>query len=289
MNLKLATFVVVARPAPSEREEGKPMHRQTSALLVTVAIAGLAGVLLAAPPSRAGRATHSVARRCASLQGVLAFHGHASISFSKSATGDDAQHGGAKSVALQHSASALVVNLTPSVVSKYEHGRYVFFAGKATGGEITVKDTYAGTTQKGELNYDNAASTTLPNPATLIFDRVACKYVFQVGYAVKAAFSGDDALRPYTTLSGSAVGLRYEIPPGLQLHNADYPDAGGTACQDPIQTGQACYLFNGGWSHEFSTLFKCHSLTPQNGCATGDTPTGNAIFSWSLSPVYAKH
>jgi hypothetical protein len=210
------------------------------------------------------------------------------MSFSKSASGDDAQHGGVKSIALNRSAYALVVNLTPKVVSKYEHGRYVFFAAKATGGEISVKDTNAGTTQKGELSYDGALSTRFPNSATLIFDLVACKYVFEVGYAVKAKFTGDDALRPYTTVSGSAVGLRYGIPADLQLHNADYPDAGGAACQDPIQTGDACFSFTGGWSHDFTTLFKCHSLTAQGGCATDDKPAGNAIFTWSLSPVYAK-
>jgi hypothetical protein len=218
----------------------------------------------------------------------LAFHGHASISFNKSASGDDLQHGGAESIALKRSAFALAVNLTPKVVSKYENGRYVFCAGKATGGEVSVKDTYVGTTVKGELSYDGPVSTTFPNAATLIFDRVACKYVFEVGYAVRAAFTGDDALRPYTTVSGSAVGLRYGIPASLQLHGVDYPDAGGAACQDPIQTGNACFSFTGGWSQEFTTLFKCNSLTPQGGCATDDKPAGGAIFSWSLSPVYAK-
>jgi hypothetical protein len=265
------------------------MHRQTSALLLTVAIAGLAGTLLVAPPSRAGRATHSAARGCASLQGLLAFHGHASIEFSKSASGDDLKHGGAESVAVHRDAYALVINLTPKIVSTYESGRYVFFAGKATGGEITVKDTWDGTTQHGALHYDGAVSTALPNPgATLIFDRVACQYVFETGYAVKAKYSGDDALRPYTTVVGSAVGLRYGIPANLQLHNADYPDAGAAACQDPIQTGNACYSFSGGWSHDFATLYKCHSLLPQGNCATDNNPAGNAIFGWSLFPVYAK-
>ena len=162
--------------------------------------------------------------------------------------------------------------------------------GWVRGGHVVVKDDYSTATMHGALTYNGGSSSTIPVLAELVFDRVACQYVFQAGFAVDdATYNGDAPLRPVTRLGAGATSERYHIPANLHLNGGDGPEAGGPGCDNPIVNDKSCYSFSGGWSTDFATLFKCNSLSPESsGCASSDTSVGTATFTWSLTPTYAK-
>jgi len=250
----------------------------------------LAIVVLAVSAWLAASPSNAASKGCASLRGVLSFHGHALLSFSSSASGGGKDQGGQVSITLHRAVEDLQVILTPKVVGKWGSGRYVFFSGRVRGGHVVVKDDYSTDTMQGALTYNGGSSSKIPVLAGLVFDRIACQYVFQAGFAVdNASYNGDASLRPVTRLGAGATSERYHIPANLHLNGGDGPEAGGTGCDDPIVNDKSCYSFSGGWSTDFETLFKCNSLSPEgSGCASSDTSVGTAIFTWSLTPTYAK-
>lgn len=250
----------------------------------------LATVVLVASAWLAASPSDAAPKSCASLQGLLSFHGHVLLSFTSSASGGDKDSGGQVSITLHRAVQDLQVTLTPKVVSKYESGRYIFFSGRVSGGHVVVKDDYSTDTKHGALTYNGGSSSTIPELAELVFDRIACEYVFEAGYAVdSASYNGDAPLRPVARLGAAATSERYHIPANLHLGGGDGPEAGGPGCDDPIVNDKSCYSFSGGWSTDFETLFKCNALSPRaSDCASNDTSVGTAIFTWSLSPTYAK-
>ena len=116
--------------------------------LATIAcLAGASAVALAAP---------SAASACPSLKHVESFHGHASIRFSGTASGEDQSSGGPETVTLHHKVAQAQIKLTDFA---REPGR-ILVAGTVSGGTVTsttatttpVSDTQGPETYSGPIN-----------------------------------------------------------------------------------------------------------------------------------------
>jgi hypothetical protein len=165
----------------------------------------------------------------------------------------------------------------------------VVFTGKASGGGVSVSDTFknTGTMQTGTADYGGAVTNQRPNfgSAALYLATIPCKYQLEVGFGVKTTFSGDPAVQPGAAVTGFAYSQEKHIPNSLKLSGDATPDAYDSGCPgNPFTTGNACYTFGGGWTTDFGTLEQCHSVVASN-CVSREDPVGTAKFSWGLSPT----
>jgi hypothetical protein len=229
------------------------------------------------------------ASACPSLRSVNSFRGHADLGFSATASGQDPGNGGTETVGLSRSVSSVQIRLT---AKKVIGGGVVVFTGKASGGAVSVSDTFnnTGTMQSGAEDYGGPVTNQLPNfgSAELFLNTRSCKYQFEVGLGAETTFSGDAAVQPGATVTGFAYGERRHIPNSLNLSGATTPDVYDNNCPgSPFVTGRACYAFGGGWTTDFDTLKRCHSVVAAN-CGPSGEPLGTATFSWSLQPQSGK-
>lgn len=212
------------------------------------------------------------------------------MNFLATASGQDAGGGGSTTIDLNRNAVHLKINLTRN---KFLSRRgIVAFTGTASGGEVSVKDSYqdTGNGHSGAEHYSGPLKNHTPNSgkAWLYFDTRTCKYQAEAGLNVKATFSGDDAVRPSASVIGLAYSNKKQTPASLKLVGAESPHAYYPSCpRTSIVTGQSCYVLSGGWAGDFALLEQCQSVGGD--CGLNDQQdVGDATFAWKLSPTYKK-
>lgn len=252
---------------------------------LTLVLCTTAAALLVAPVA---------ANACASLAGVKAYHGEASMAFSATASAPDSASGGTQTISLNRTAEELKIDL-PVKVANPTLG-YVEFLGSVTGGDVSVRDTVldsgGGSTTTGEQTY---SGPTLRGPADLTFNTRTCKYSLIVPFGVRAGSTGDFA-EPDPAVDGVAFAPPHHIPGSLQLGGAPVveaydgcPAGSGSvvgALPGPpraIPHAPGCYDIEGGWISDFTLLSQCDGTTADN-CVSGNPPEGTALFSWLLTP-----
>ena len=243
-----------------------------------VAICASVGALTAVP---------AAASACPSLAGVKAFQGHTQLmQFSAQASGPDEPgqpQYGTESVKLARGLTSVNIKLNHKMVTRLG---VVFFTGKASGGNVTVNDTFDDSresTAHSEYNYQHSLSNKRPNfgSATLLLDPKKCKYELTVGFSITAMFNGE--IQGSDTVAGAAYSDREHIPASLKLDGAVAPHAYHGGCSDSLFSGTPCYDFSGGFANDFMTLFDCHSAQAVS-CSSSDGPVGIAHFAWALKP-----
>ena len=247
------------------------------------------GLFAAASPRAARPETPRAAAGCPSLARVASFHGLVnSLSFSGTATGTDPGNGGSQTIGLEREASNLQLKLAAKVTGALPgYGVVTFFTGKSKSGAISAVDTFAntGTGQKGTVN-----AIGLPKvlSAAALFSAKLCAYQLEVTYVVKNRFTGDSAVEPGLSISGSAITPRRPIPASLKLTGAAMIHAyrGGCANSQPPDP-HGCFQFGGDWANDFDTLESCGSVVAVN-CGPPDQPEGTAQIRWNFSPAFAK-
>ena len=258
-------------------------------LVVTICASVAALVVAAAPPAAASA--------CSQVAKVNSYHGQAHMGFDAQASGPDEPgqpQYGTETISLFRSLASVNIDLTHKLVVRNRFtGTHVFFSGKASGGDVTIKDTFDDTienTSHATVSYNGPLKNAFPanfGQAALIFDLDTCQYQLTVSFGVKTQFSGDQAIEPGDTASGGADSHRKHIPASLKLSGVAAPDAYQTCPDNPLVTGKACYAFGGGWTNDFLTLKECHS-TQAVDCGPSDQPVGVATFAWHLSPAFKK-
>jgi hypothetical protein len=252
--------------------------------------------VLAAFPTAAGAAT------CAPKLGqVKGFHGHADAIYNTTASGKDSEEGGYETITQDHEALDLRVDLRKGHRIGRTAKRGILFAGFLTHGDVEIEDTFThtGTGFTGALNYSDPIVTgpMAYGQAHLEFDRRKnkCKYEFGLAFFVQAEFSGDEEIKPFTGVGGSAESGRLHIPGSLKLSREiqlpGLPDCSKSSEYIKKNLQGRCYDWSGGWDSQFNTLATCHSVSGIN-CNPGGVSTGAvgvANMQWSLLPIYKKH
>jgi hypothetical protein len=236
----------------------------------------------------------AAASACPPLGGVKAFTGVAHLGFRAQASGSDEPgepQYGIETIDLSRSAG-LDIKLTHKLVSRLG---VVAFTGTASGGTVTVNDTFddsSDSSAHSAYNYQDPLSNQLPNfgTASLFLDPKKCKYQLTVSFGVRAQSSGE--FQGSDSVGGGATSQPKQIPASLNLGRSvelvqDHPDAYYTCPGDPLLSGKSCYQFSGGFATDFMTLFQCHSSQAVN-CSSSDGPVGTATFAWHLKPSYKK-
>jgi hypothetical protein len=233
----------------------------------------------------------SAASACASLARVKSFHGTAQfMNFSETASGQDAGGGGNTTIDLERDAQSLKVNLTRNTL--LSRSGIIAFTGTASGGQVSVKDSYkdTGSGHSGAEDFSGPLKNKSPNSgkAWLYFDTRTCTYQAEAGFTVKATFTGDETVRPSASVTGLAYGDKRHTPASLKLQGAESPHAYYPSCpRASILAGHSCYVLSGGWAGDFAVLAQCQSAG--GGCGLNDQQSvGNATFAWALSPTYKK-
>ncbi len=229
------------------------------------------------------------ASACASLAGVKSFHGTAHMVFGAAATGEDPGQGGSETITLNRVATGLKINLDERDIGKKDTAFY----GKASGGTVSVGDSFnnSGDGFSGQENYNGPVKNSTPQlgSAEVIIDhrKGMCRYDVVVGYGVTTEFSGDEEVKPTSTVGAAAASGPVSLAESLNL-SGSIPLPATLNCPDetvPLR----CYDFGGGgWTTEFGTLAQCHSVEAVN-CSSDTEPVGSATFGWSLSPTFEKH
>jgi hypothetical protein len=256
------------------------MGSQPGAVRLLVASTAVVPMLAIAPTASAA---------CRSVASVKSFHGNAGLTFSGTESGDDPRNGGTETVSLDREADSLQISLTTR--KALLHGVYVF-TGKATGGTISVTDTFdnTGTTFHGQETYSGPSSTANPNFTTVaaFLSTRTCKYQLQVGFDTATQYSGDPAVQPGASVNGLAYSDRMQIRRDLRLSGSAAPNAYADSCPgNPFLTGQGCYVFGGGRTTDFEGLAECQSVVAVNCGPAG--PRGSAELAWALSPSSGSH
>lgn len=255
---------------------------------VLVLCAATAVLTIAATPS-------ADAKGCSRVAAVKSYHGIVHTEFDAQASGPNESgqpQYGIETITLFRSMQNVDVDLTRKLVANNPHtGRHVIFSGKASGGNLTIKDTFADTVEntQGKSVYSGPVANTLPNfgRATVGFDLDTCRYQVVVSFATKTKFSGDKAISPPLSASGGAFGEAAKVPASLKLNGVSAPDAYQSCPDSPLTTGKACYGFGGGWTTDFMTLKRCNS-TQAVDCSPSGRKVGVATFAWHLSPSFKK-
>lgn len=266
-------------------------YRLPAILVVAAAAAVVASV--AASPSHAGaRGARAGAAPCPGFAHVASYHGVVSASFTATASGSDPGNGGTQTIALDRKATNLKLTLGGKIVSRVPaYAGATFFLGKASGGAVSVGDTFAntGTGFKGSVHGGGPA---VPGAAALALFPSTCRYQFGFSFGAHTSFGGDDAIHPGLSVHGSAYGPSRHIPPSSALKLAGSVQVGvyetcrvSLPYEPPPQDG--CYVAGGGWTTDFATLFFCNSVVAAN-CKPEDEQEGTAHISWSLVPSFGK-
>ncbi len=256
---------------------------------IAVGVVAAAGLLVAST-SRADRPQmQHAAAGCPSLARVASFNALVnSVSFSGSVTGKAPGAGGTETIGLLRDASNLRVTLGGKVAGPLPgFGVVTFFSGKSKTGAVSAKDTFAmsGGGPKGTVN-----AIGLPKllSATVLLSSKLCAYQLMVTYVVKNNFTGDAAIKPGLSITGSAITPRRPIPASLKLSGVAtiHSYLSGCARSTPPDP-QGCFQFGGSWALDFDTLERCGSIVAVN-CGPPDKPEGTAHIRWSASPTFAK-
>ncbi len=228
-------------------------------------------------------AVPATASACASLRKVKSFHGHASASIVALTSGSDPESGGTETIGFGRVAQQLAINLTEKVKG---HG-IVDFTGSATGGKLSVDDTFenSGADIAGEAKYDHPLPKNR-GAVDLLLNRKTCEYKFELGFIVKPTFDGDAEVNPGNlgeNVSSQAKGIAGD----LSLHgfaaSGAYPE-----CSDPLLAAGACAGIESGWMGDFIDLFECGSLDTSACTLSNEPEIGHASFSWDLKPRFVK-
>lgn len=203
------------------------------------------------------------------------------MGFNATNSDPDQTTGGTYTAELKHSVFGLKVNLTHKQVIHNAKGTHVIFAGKASGGDASVDDTYNDSGQfSGQETHSGALTNQPPNfgRASLFFDLNKCKYQLFVSFGVETTVTGTFDAGSQTTVTGTSYGDRNHIPKSLSLSDGVLQPAYGGQCPgNPLKSGQPCYKFGIGIIGLCST-----SDVGSNQCPSD--PVGHAHLTWNLKP-----
>lgn len=242
------------------------------------------------------------AHGCPSWARVKAFHGSGSMSFAGSATAPEPGSGLTKTVALARDASGLHIRLggrvDPVKPTIQAGGKTIKlpteFLGGASGGKVSVGDTYAYSDSGVTGTLSAGAPLQIPGAgaAFLVLYPHGCSYQLTASFDVATIYSGVPwGDKGGFGASGGAITPKRPIPKSLKLTGSAPLSAYYTGCSDVTDISpdeQGCYEFGGGWATDFNTLKTCHSVVAEN-CGPDDEEEGTAHVSWSLTPKYKKH
>lgn len=205
--------------------------------------------------------------------------------FSATATGPETGglDGGRYTIALGRSASNLSLRLTARrVVSFTSSPGIAVFAGKSTGGTVSVKDTLVKRDRGGRVVVSRkviATARPLIVSAAVFLDTVRCLYEAQVSFVVRT---------PKGSVTGTAYSEREPIPSGLKLIGGAGPQAYLTCPGNPLLSGKTCYELGGGLAVAYAELEQCKQDPPPGRCVPQDSrPLGDASMNWVLKPTFA--
>ena len=223
------THTVKLQPQTSTRRR---LHRAVG--LATIAcLAGASAVALAAP---------SAASACPSLKHVKSFHGHASIRFSGTASGEDQSSGGSETVTLHHKVAQAQIKLTDFA---REPGR-ILVAGTVSGGTVTVNDSYdnTGSDTQGSETYSGPINDPIGTGVELVVDRQTCRWKLGVSVQVKGvSFKGDTA-NPGTAIYQDADSKWHDISNSLHAVSSDTDHVYYGRCpKRVVKHGRACFTY----------------------------------------------
>jgi hypothetical protein len=238
----------------------------------------------------------AAARACPSLAGIRAFRGKGSASFSASASGEDPGNGGVETVTLDRSNQNQRLRLAGKVKGKTLHvgGKTikppVVFLGGASGGEITIGDTFSNTGSGFTGSLSAAGPLKLPGAgaAAIVLYPQVCAYQLEFSFDEKTAFHGQVPIPSGNGAGGGVITPRRHIPGSLKLSGGAAVGAYYSGCsgaERPDEMG--CYQFSAGWATDFQTLKLCNSVVAV-GCGRDDEEEGTAHVSWSLTPSFKK-
>ncbi len=223
------------------------------------------------------------------LAKVKGFHGHGSLTYQDTAGGDNGE-GGWEKISLNHQADDLRIDMHREAVTKDGF----LFVGMASHGDIEIEDSLVNSNGLGGTQtYSGPLVGPRPNfgVADALIDRRKnkCDYEFQLGFGIKAAYSGDeDSDEPLANVSGIGIAAPVNLPESLKLHHTEELSAMANCNTPEDSPSEGCYEPTGGWTSGFGTLALCHSVETTE-CENPNTPLGGAEVEWSLFPIYKKH
>lgn len=218
------------------------------------------------------------ANACPSLARVKSFHGEASLSFKGTASYQG------ETTSLDRTASDMKFTLKRQGSNPLGQ---VLFAGKASGGDVSVQDSLMNPSGSASETHNGPASNKLPNVTAvqLQFDTKTCKYLLFVEFGVPTTFSGNPDLRDQPGATGEAWSGHRPIPASLKLGGAPVPPAyAASHCNQPKVYAKGCYGFGATWATELEDDKTCHGT-----CGSSQEPMGTALFSWALKPTFKHH
>jgi hypothetical protein len=102
--------------------------------------------------------------------------------------------------------------------------------------------------------------------------------------------AGSKKLEPTENVGGAMWTARENVPSSLRLVGGDGPDVYNHGCEgdNPLTPGNACYVPDGGWTDEFTTLALCGSPSQNNCDVSSQRKIGDATLFWVVMPTFAK-